>query len=150
VLRYSGRSIRWRTASRPGFVDPSGQKVEQSSLVRSLHACKMTRASVGTTGASLFGALYSLACYRRAACQLRRRISQRHRARSKDRSWAYLRYEFHVGASRGSVCVSPRLTENREIVWLQLLRVKALQAGPNSRSALVGWRVWPRHGANFR
>ena len=37
VLRYSERSIRWRTASRPGFADPSGQKVEQSSLVRSSH-----------------------------------------------------------------------------------------------------------------
>ncbi len=44
----------------------------------------------------------------------RRREAWRRRARSKDRSWAYLRHEFHVGASRGSVCGSPRLTENRE------------------------------------
>ena len=32
VLGYSERSTLWRKASRPGFVDPSGPKVEQSSL----------------------------------------------------------------------------------------------------------------------
>ena len=71
----------------------------------------MTGASVSTTGASLFGALYSLACYDRAASQLRRRVAPMRKVRSKEWSWVYPQYESHGGAFPGSGADRPRLPE---------------------------------------
>jgi hypothetical protein len=49
-----------------------------------------------------FGATMPVSLLRPRRVRSRRREASRHRARSKDRSWEYLRHEFHVGASRGS------------------------------------------------
>ena len=45
--------------------------------------------------------------------QSRRRVAPMRRARSKERSWVYLRHEFHGGALPGSGGGPPGLTENR-------------------------------------
>ena len=90
--------------------------------------------------------------------QSRRRVAQMHRARSKERSWAYLRHEFHGGALPGCGGGPPGLTENRQKgvcdTWSSVKKIKTKPVPPlsfstESKKQKMGPKLAPKRDAKL-